>query len=273
MIARLIGHPTIVGYMLAGIAIGPFTPGFVGDVHTASQLAELGVIFLMFGVGVHFSLSAHGVPTLFGDAANSEVLSHAVLDQARMLVVTVPDEAAAELIVGAARVQAPTLPTIVRAATESGIKRLARLGARQVVHPELEGGLQIVRRTLLELGFPLSKVQEYEDVVRTDSYDLNINTSQERQLLQDLLRAGDNIGIAWLRLAASNPLVGHARAQADLRAMSGASIVAIMRAGALITNPDPQTVLRANDLLGVIGDAAQLEAAKRTLSISGVDNQ
>ena len=57
VIARRIGLPTIVGYMLAGIAIGPFTPGFVGDAGTASQLAELGVVFLMFGVGVHFSLS------------------------------------------------------------------------------------------------------------------------------------------------------------------------------------------------------------------------
>ena len=56
VIARRIGLPTIVGYMLAGIAIGPFTPGFVGDAGTASQLAELGVVFLMFGVGVHFSL-------------------------------------------------------------------------------------------------------------------------------------------------------------------------------------------------------------------------
>ena len=101
-------------------------------------------------------------------------------------MVTIPDEAAAELIVAAARSQAPNLPIIVRAATESGIKRLARLGANKVVHPELEGGLQIVRRTLLELGFPLSKVQEYEDVVRSDSYDLSINTPQERQLLQDL---------------------------------------------------------------------------------------
>src|SRR5918911_4025969 len=56
MIARRIGLPTLVGYMLAGIAIGPFTPGFIGDVETISQLAELGVIFLMFGVGLHFSL-------------------------------------------------------------------------------------------------------------------------------------------------------------------------------------------------------------------------
>src|SRR5574339_1134797 len=55
LIARRIGLPTIVGYMLAGIAIGPFTPGFVGDMETIRQLAELGVIFLMFGVGLHFS--------------------------------------------------------------------------------------------------------------------------------------------------------------------------------------------------------------------------
>ena len=57
LIARRIGLPTIVGYLLAGIAIGPFTPGFVGDVETISQLAELGVIFLMFGVGLHFSFN------------------------------------------------------------------------------------------------------------------------------------------------------------------------------------------------------------------------
>ena len=56
VLARRIGLPTIVGYLLAGIAIGPFTPGFVGDVETIQQLAELGVIFLMLGVGLHFSL-------------------------------------------------------------------------------------------------------------------------------------------------------------------------------------------------------------------------
>src|SRR5512137_2521756 len=55
LIARMIKLPTIVGYLLAGIAIGPFTPGFVGNTETIQQLAELGVIFLMFGVGLHFS--------------------------------------------------------------------------------------------------------------------------------------------------------------------------------------------------------------------------
>ncbi|MCC7147441.1 MAG: cation:proton antiporter [Phycisphaeraceae bacterium] len=46
----------IVGYLLAGVVIGPHTPGFVGDVHLAQQLAEVGVILLMFGVGLHFHL-------------------------------------------------------------------------------------------------------------------------------------------------------------------------------------------------------------------------
>jgi CPA2 family monovalent cation:H+ antiporter-2 len=48
--------PLIVGYMLAGVAVGPFTPGFVADQHLAPQLAEIGVILLMFGVGIHFSV-------------------------------------------------------------------------------------------------------------------------------------------------------------------------------------------------------------------------
>src|SRR5688572_29674757 len=46
----------IVGYLLAGIVIGPFTPGYVGDLKLATQLAEIGVILLMFGVGLHFHL-------------------------------------------------------------------------------------------------------------------------------------------------------------------------------------------------------------------------
>jgi CPA2 family monovalent cation:H+ antiporter-2 len=48
--------PALVGYLLAGVIIGPFTPGFVADASIASQLAEIGVMLLMFGVGLHFSL-------------------------------------------------------------------------------------------------------------------------------------------------------------------------------------------------------------------------
>jgi monovalent cation:H+ antiporter-2, CPA2 family len=56
MLAARVRLPPLVGYMLAGIAIGPHTPGFVADEHLAPQLAEIGVVLLMFGVGTHFSI-------------------------------------------------------------------------------------------------------------------------------------------------------------------------------------------------------------------------
>lgn len=55
-VAARLKLPALVGYLLAGIVIGPFTPGFVADTNLAAQLAEIGVMLLMFGVGLHFSL-------------------------------------------------------------------------------------------------------------------------------------------------------------------------------------------------------------------------
>jgi CPA2 family monovalent cation:H+ antiporter-2 len=65
----------LVGYLVAGVLIGPFTPGYVADQGLALQLAEIGVILLMFGVGLHFSLSdllsvrAIAVPGALGQIA------------------------------------------------------------------------------------------------------------------------------------------------------------------------------------------------------------
>ncbi|MEI6136063.1 MAG: cation:proton antiporter, partial [Chloroflexota bacterium] len=57
MLARAIRLPAIIGYLAAGIAISPFTPGYVADGHAIRQLADLGVIFLMFGIGLHIRLA------------------------------------------------------------------------------------------------------------------------------------------------------------------------------------------------------------------------
>jgi len=56
VVAQRFRLPPIVGYLVAGIMVGPFTPGFVADQKLAVELAEIGVILLMFGVGLHFSL-------------------------------------------------------------------------------------------------------------------------------------------------------------------------------------------------------------------------
>lgn len=55
-LANRLRMPPLIGYLIAGIVVGPFTPGFVADINLAQELAEIGVILLMFGVGLHFSL-------------------------------------------------------------------------------------------------------------------------------------------------------------------------------------------------------------------------
>jgi CPA2 family monovalent cation:H+ antiporter-2 len=70
----------LVGYLLAGVAVGPYTPGYVADQHLANELAEIGVILLMFGVGMHFSLKdllsvkAIAIPGAIGQIAVATVL-------------------------------------------------------------------------------------------------------------------------------------------------------------------------------------------------------
>ena len=72
----------LVGYLLAGVLIGPFTPGFVADQGMANELAEIGVILLMFGVGLHFSLKdllsvrAIAIPGAIVQIAAATLLGH-----------------------------------------------------------------------------------------------------------------------------------------------------------------------------------------------------
>jgi CPA2 family monovalent cation:H+ antiporter-2 len=210
-------------------------------------------------------LRKQGIVTLFGDAANSEILQHAGLERARALVVTLPNEAATEVVVATARQLAPKLALIVRASTEEGVTRLAAMGAQDVIHPELEGGLGIVQHTLLRLGLPRREVQHYLDIVRREHYDVGINSPAEAQILQRLTEASGELEITWFRLASDSPLIGQSLAQANVRALTGASIIAILREGQLMSNPKSQTLFQLGDHVGLIGAAEHLEAAQQLL--------
>ena len=253
----LAGHVVIVGY------------GRVGR-HIVNLLGQMEIPHLVIDADAENieELSRRGVPNLYGDAANSEVLTHAGLGRARAIVVAGPDEASSELVVAAARDLAPDLPIIARATTEEGIDQLAKLGAQDVIHPELEGGLEIVRHTLLKLNFPLHEIIRYMDAVRRDHYDMQINTEEEHRLLHDLINASGNIEVTWFRLEADNPLVGKTLHDANLRVRTGASVVAIMRNRQLIANPKSSTAFEARDRIGFIGDTEQIEAVERLVSES-----
>jgi CPA2 family monovalent cation:H+ antiporter-2 len=249
------GHVVIIGY------------GRVGH-HIVDVLGKISVPRLVIDADSERieELSRRGIPNLYGDASNSEVLTHARLEHARALVVAGPDESASELVVAAARDIAPELPIIARATTQDGIDRLAEFGAQDVIHPELEGGLEIMRHTLLALGFPLQEIIRYMDAVRHDHYDMQVNTAEEHRLLHDLIHASKSIEVIWLTLSPGHLFVGQTLASANLRARTGASVVAILRGGQLMANPKSMTVFQAGDRIGLIGDPEEIKAAEKVLA-------
>lgn len=253
--APLAGHIVIVGC------------GRVGR-HIAEVAEYLGLPYLVVESDAERAhvLDQRGVRTLLGDAANSEVLTHAALDRARLLVVTLPEEAASELTVAAARDLAPNLPIIARAVTREGVQRLTELGAQHVIHPELEGGLQLVRHALLQLGFSMEDVRRYAESVRRDHYAALANSSEEQRLLRESLDRADLIQVAWLRLPSDSPWTGRAWEETGLTTRTGVALATILRDGQLLANPEAGTVLHEGDYLELIGNSEQLAAAQRLIT-------
>ena len=244
------GHVVIIGY------------GRVGS-HIGSVLQQLGLPFLVVEQNMAHAneIQARGIKTLFGDAANSEILLHTGLEHARALVVTAPNETTTELIVAAAHAIAPTLPIIARAATADRLTHLYHLGAHHAINPEMEGGLEMLRYTLLSLGHGSNRIQPYLDAVRTETYEGILPEEGGYPVLDQLLTATRGVEIAWELLNPGSPVIGHTLAEASIRSRVGASVVAVLRGGEVITNPDTSFVFQEDDLVGMIGSSGQLAEA------------
>ncbi|KAB2904853.1 MAG: sodium:proton exchanger [Anaerolineae bacterium] len=248
---KLAGHVVVLGYG----RVGQYIVNVLGHLNIPRLVVEMDAAKVA-------ELERADVPVLMGDAANSELLNHAGLEHARALVVTLPEEAAAEIVVSTVHKLRPTLPIIVRASTQSGVSRLVQLGAHDVIHPELEGGLEIMRHTLLRLNFAPNEVQWYADAVRRDQYDSSISTVEEHRVLDQMITAAKGMEIAWLPIPEESPIVGKTIAEANLRALTGASIVAMLREGHLIANPKSATQFHGGDIVGVIGESIQVQQAR-----------
>jgi len=122
-----------------------------------------------------------------------------------------------------------------------------------------------VHHTLLQLGFPLREVHEYTEAVRRDHYNTQVTTDEEHRTLHELLHAFKGIDISWITLESSSPLVGRSLSQVNLRSITGASVVTLIRDSHLTANPKSATVFEAGDRIGFIGDEAQIVSARKMI--------
>jgi monovalent cation:H+ antiporter-2, CPA2 family len=103
------------------------------------------------------------------------------------------------------------------------------------------------------------------DAVRHDHYDMQVNTAEEHRLLHALIHASGSIEVTWFSLDSDSPIVGRTLKDANLRTLTGALVVAILRNRQLIANPKSSTFFEIGDRVGVIGDSDQITAVEHLL--------
>jgi CPA2 family monovalent cation:H+ antiporter-2 len=123
-------------------------------------------------------LKQRQVPVIYGDAASSEVLSAAGVVTARLVLIAVGSAYDVETIARLVRQLAPQVPIVARATHIKQVPVLQALHINEIVQPEFEAGLEMMRQTLLHFGVSMSEITQLSDSVRDTAYAPMSNTSR-----------------------------------------------------------------------------------------------
>jgi CPA2 family monovalent cation:H+ antiporter-2 len=235
--------------------------------YTADVLRRLKLPFVVIELDQHLmdQVKTSGIPVIYGDASSPIVLEAAGMHHARLALVAVSAALDVELIVRGMRQINPHLHIIARAARRAQIDVLRSLGVDEVVQPEFEAGLEMVRQTLLHFDFPAAEIEQFGDAVRNELYQPFQTLHTDARLLDQLRRARQLLEIEWITLPADAPLVGQSIKKAEIRQVTGALIVGVVRDEVVYNNPEPDLVFAAADSIAVLGTPEQ-RSAFRTLT-------
>ena len=199
-------------------------------------------------------------PTVYGDAAQPPVLEAAGIHQARLLLITTPAISVTQAVVEQVRRLRPTLHIVARAEGKEPMELLHALGVYEVVQPEFEAALEIVRQALLHLQVSTTEIQEYTDAVRHELYAPLYNMSDDYAMLSSLHNAQRLLQLMWVELAEESEMVGHTLGELGIRTRTGVSVVAVLHGGKLLANPALSYRFAAGDMVAILGDSAQRAA-------------
>ncbi|HBB31799.1 MAG TPA: sodium:calcium exchanger [Cyanobacteria bacterium UBA9273] len=205
-------------------------------------------------------LRSQKIPYIFGDADSEMVLEKAHLEKAKALAIALPDPASTRLLLKRALEFAPELDVVARCHTNSEIDLLTQLGAQEVVQPEFEAALEIGSHLLATLGEEQLIIQAVINAIRTDRY-LSIRPERAiNAMRQDLKEAALELHSAWVTVEKGSPLDGLTLAAADIRNLTGVTVMAMQKADQTLYYPKGKTILNSGDRLLAVGEREELAA-------------
>jgi len=247
-------HVVIIGYGLAGRNL-------------ARVLRETGIpsCIVDFDPEQIDQAEQDGHTAVYGDATRSVVLRHVHADTAVAIVVAVGDPAATRRVVAITRDSNPKAAIIVRTRYLSEIEELYRLGASEVVPEELETSVEMFARVLECLDIPKNVIGAQVEVIRAENYAMLRETGASERHLESIYDVFMAATTVTYLVRSGSPAVGHKLAELDIRAKTGASIVAVVRDGSAITNPGADFEISSRDILVMLGNHGELAESRGLL--------
>jgi CPA2 family monovalent cation:H+ antiporter-2 len=234
------GHVVLCGFGRVGSAVSE-----------ALETFRLTYVVIEIDPEVARALRARGIPCLLGDAARARLLEAAGTARASLVVVAVPEDARAVLAVQRVRALNATVPILARAHHRETSDALHRAGATEVILPELEAGLTLVRHALGTLALPKESLIAYLECLRDA---IGGEPERARAARQGLPRVRE------IALGADG-FVDQTLREARLTERFGVMVVRIDRQdGDTVLSPDAETMLRPGDRIRVFGLPDQIDA-------------
>lgn len=221
--------------------------GTVGEALEAFRISYT-VVDLDFAVIE--ALRARGVPAVYGDVSGEPVLRMAGAETARLAVVATPDFERARLAVRRLRKLNPTMPILTRSTHALQRGEMLEAGATEVIQPEFEAAITLLRHGLEQLGLPHEEIKSYMEQQRGIEFTQSLSPLEPRAphpLRTKSVRIGtghwDDVSLRRSRV----------------RERTGVSVLSVRRAdGTEVVNPEADVILRAGDEVTVIGLPEQI---------------
>jgi monovalent cation:H+ antiporter-2, CPA2 family len=243
-------HVVVVGYGLNGRNL-------------ARVLRTVGVPYTILEVDAEVvrRSKAKGEKINFGDATRREVLLHAGIERAWVLVLAMSDPTAARRTVSLARSLNDKLHIIVRTRYIAEITELVDLGANEVIPEEFETSIEIFARVLQRFGVSRGTIEEQIARIRQRGYEMLRSPSTPQIEMGNLNQAMHKAVTRTVRLGADSPAVGKTLGELDLRGKTGATVIAVIRDGEPKISPGARYKLCDGDTILLSGSPEKTDKA------------
>jgi CPA2 family monovalent cation:H+ antiporter-2 len=251
---QLSDHAVLVGFGLAG-----------RNLARVLRALEIPYVAIETNAAAVREAQAQGEKVIYGDATRSVLLQRVGIGRAKLIAVAITDPTATRQIVQLARSLNPRAAILARTRYVLDVDRLQAAGANVVVAEELEGTIDLVSETLRIFGIAEGAIERFTGELRDEGYEM-LRTPSALALDPWLTELLERVSTEWLEVPES--FEGEASlADLELRARTGASILAVDRGGTTSPNPPPSFAIRAGDRLLVFGGS---ETVARTRELLGV---